>query len=177
MSGIMESCKVFDFNKKKAIEAILYLAAHVPDPDVYGICKLLYLVDKTRLEKYGAFIFGESYYALKEGATPSCAYDLLKEAAQEPVDGLKVEGVQVLALRGPDLEYLSEADIECLDLTIKAFGHLPNWEKRKYAHDEAWNDAWIKRGTSKSVPMPVESIARYLADSDELVDYLCYSDP
>jgi len=172
----MVSCVTGVFNRKKAIEAILYLATHIPDADVYGICKLLYLADKTRLEKYGAFVFGETYYALKEGATPSNAYDLLKEAARKPIDGLEIQGVQVVALRASNLEYLSDADIECLDLTIKLFGNLPNWEKRKYAHDEAWNDAWKNKGTANSVPMSIESIAKYLADSDELVDYLCYSD-
>lgn len=173
----MLSCTAFVYNKKKAIESILYLAARIPNPDVYGICKLLYLVDKTRLEKYGSFVFGESYYALKEGATPSHAYDLLKEASRGPIDGIAVEGVRVITLRKANLEYLSEADVECLELTIKAFGDFPNWEIRKYAHDEAWNEAWKKRGEGNSVLMPVESIARYLADSDELVDYLCNPDP
>ena len=172
----MESCMEFVFNKTKAVESMLYLATRISNPDIYGICKLLYLVDKTRLEMYGSFIFGESYYALKEGATPSNAYDVLKEATQAPVEGLKVEGNQVIALREPNLEYLSEADIECLNLIINAFGHLPNWDKRIYAHDEAWKEAWGKKGGSNSVPMPIESIAKYLADSDELVDYLCHSD-
>jgi hypothetical protein len=174
---IVTNCVTYLFNRKKAIESILYLVTHITNPDVYGICKLLYLVDKTRLEKYGSFICGESYYALKEGATPSNTYDVLKEASHEPIEGLRVDGVQIIALREANLEYLSEADIECLDLIINAFGRLPNWEKRKYAHDEAWNDAWKKKGSSNSVPMPVESIASYLANSDELVDYLCYSDP
>lgn len=57
----------FPFDRTKAIEAILYLANGIPEPDKYGICKLLYLVDKTCLEKYGRFTFGESYYALKGG--------------------------------------------------------------------------------------------------------------
>ena len=67
---------VFKFNQTKAIEAIVYLAQRVSEADIYGICKLLYLVDKTSLEKYGRFIYGESYVAMKEGATPSKTYDL-----------------------------------------------------------------------------------------------------
>lgn len=171
-----KKCVKFVFNRKKALESILYLATHISNPDVYGICKLLYLVDKTRLEKYGAFVFGESYYALREGATPSNAYDLLKEAAVKEKDGLKVKGIQVIALRKANLDYLSQADIECLDLVIEVYGHLPNWAKRRYAHDEAWKEAWQKRGSSNSVLMPVETIAKYLADSDDLVDYLCNAD-
>ena len=49
----------FQFNQTKAIESLLYLAKEVSDSDIYGICKLLYLADKTSLEKYGRFFFGE----------------------------------------------------------------------------------------------------------------------
>lgn len=166
----------FQFDKKKSIEAMLYLAKKIDKPDIYGICKLLYLADKTCLEKYGRFMFGESYYALPEGATPSNAYDILKEAAKKPVKGLKVEGIKIIPLREPDLDYLSEADVECLDLIINAYGNVPNWEKRRQAHDEAWKEAWGKRGNRNSKLMPVESIAKYLADSDQLIDYLCNPD-
>lgn len=172
----MVNCITLDFNKTKAIESILYLVDRMPNPDVYGICKLLYMVDKTRLEKYGSFMFGESYYALKEGATPSNSYDLLKLASKDLIEGLKVQGSEIKALRKPNLEYLSEADIECLDLIVNVYGRLPNWEKRKYAHDEAWREAWATKGSSNSVLIPIESIAKYLEDSDELIDYLCHSD-
>lgn len=67
----------FQFDQVKATEAILYLA------------------DKTSLEKYGRFIFGESYYAMKEGPTPSYTYNLLKQAAERPTPALKVEGYKV----------------------------------------------------------------------------------
>lgn len=167
---------LFKFNKTKAIESILYLAKRISSADVYGICKLLYLADKTYLEKYGRFMFGESYYAMQEGATPSNAYDILKEASKKPVRGLKVKGNQIIPLREANLDYLSEADIECLDLIISAYGKVPNWDRRRQAHDEAWREAWSKKGNSNSVLMPVESIAKYLEDSDELIDYLCNPD-
>jgi len=162
----------FEFDQAKAIEAILYLAQRVSESDRYGICKLLYLVDKTSLEKYGRFIFGETYYAMEEGATPSNAYDLLKEAARAVVDGLKVEGNQVIALRNPNLDCLSESDIECLDQAIDAYGKLPNWRRGQDAHDEAWRISWAERGDKQSVRMPVENIVRLLADSNDLIDYL-----
>jgi len=166
----------FQFNRTKAIEAILYLAKKVSDSDIYGICKLLYLVDKTSLEKYGRFIFGESYYAMKEGPTPSNAYDLLKEVAKTPIDELSVDGNQVIALRNPDLDCLSDSDIECLDQIITMYGNTPNWVRAKDAHDNAWKKAWNKRRSSQSVRMTIESIAELLADSDDLISYLSNSD-
>lgn len=166
----------FEFNRTKAIESILYLAKRVAGSDVYGICKLLYLVDKTSLEKYGRFVFGESYYAMKEGATPSNSYDLLKEVAQTPISELRIDGNQVIPLRDSNLDYLSESDIECLDQIINLFGHVPNWARRREAHDAAWAEAWGNRGSKGSVEMPIESIAELLEDSDNLIDYLSNRD-
>jgi len=166
----------FVFDRAKAIESILYLVQKVSDADRYGICKLLYLVDKTSLEKYGRFVFGDSYFAMKEGPVPSNAYNLLKEAAKEPVDGLKVEGNQVIAERGPDLDRLSESDIECLDQIIEIYGRVPNWVRRREVHDQAWRQTWKKRRSKKSVEIPIKSIAQMLSDSDELLDYLTNRD-
>jgi len=166
----------FRFNLQKALESILYLAPKISDPDVYGICKLLYLADKTSLEKYGRFIYGESYYAMEKGATPSNTYDLLKEAAITPLDELEVRGNQVIAKRDVNLEHLSESDIECLDQVINVWGKSPNWARRDAAHDAAWKKAWDNREDKGSVPIPVESIAELFDDSEDLIEYLSNSD-
>jgi uncharacterized phage-associated protein len=163
---------IVEFNRTKAIETILYLANRICDHDIYGICKLLYLVDKTSLEKYGRFIFGESYCAMKQGTTPSNTYDLLKEVAETPIDAFKLDEYQIIACRDANLDYLSESDIESLDLIIELYGNVPNWVRRGLTHDDAWRKAWATRGDKESVEMPIESIAELLADSDDLIDYL-----
>lgn len=161
----------FDFNEPKAIETILYLAKRISRSYKYNICKMLYLADKTSLEKYGRFIFGESYSAMKEGATPSKAYDLLKEIAEGCSDAISVDGNAVVALRDADLDYLSESDIECLDQTIAIYDKDPRKMVRD-AHDDAWEKAWESRGNKLSADIPVKSIAQTLANSRELIDYL-----
>jgi uncharacterized phage-associated protein len=166
----------FKFNRPKAIEAILYLSQKVSNPEIYDICKLLYLVDKTSLERYGRFVFGETYCAMKEGATPSNVYDILKEAKQEVVDGISVEGNCVIALRSAKQEVLSKSDLECLDHIIAIYGNVSYVKRRQDAHDEAWKKAWGNRGKSGSAMMPVETIAKLFADSDDLISYLHNSD-
>lgn len=165
----------FEFNPTKAIETILYLSSKVSDPDKYGICKLLYLADKLSLEKYGRFIFGESYVAMKEGATPSNAYDLLKNTTNDPVGGIRVDENRVIPLREPDLNYLSESDIECLDQIIGKYGNQP-LRRRRDAHDDAWQKSWNQRGSKRSIRMPVESIAELFPDSADLISYLSNSE-
>ncbi len=166
----------FRFDRAKALESILYLSKRVCDSDIYGICKLLYLVDKTSLEKYGRFVFGETYCALKEGATPSHAYDLLKKAEETPIEGLEIRGNQVIALRDANLEYLSVSDVECLDQVISQWGKAPYWVRRQAAHDEAYQQAWSHRGHKDSVKIPVESIAELVDDSGDLISYLSNAD-
>jgi len=161
----------FDFNESKAIETILYLANRISRSYKYNICKMLYLADKTSLEKYGRFIFGESYSAMKEGATPSNSYDLLKEIAEKDTDDLCVEGNAVVALRDANLDYLSESDIECLDRTIAIYDNNPRKMIRD-AHDDAWEKAWESKGEKRSADISVKSIAKTLANSRDLIDYL-----
>jgi len=160
----------FKFQQPKAIEAILYLANKMPasESDIYSICKRLYSADKFSLEKYGRFISGETYYAMENGATPSCSYDLLKEASQSPVEGISVKVNQVIATRKPDLDYLSESDMECLEQAA----NLEREYSVQQAHDDAYQKSWKRRGSGKRALMPVESIAESFENSDDLIAYL-----
>lgn len=168
----MTTAKItFEFNELKAIETILYLANRISGSYKYNICKMLYLADKACLEKHGRFIFGESYSAMKEGATPSKAYDLLKRIATEPINELSVKGNDVVPSRDADLDYLSESDIECLDQTIAIYDKAYR-KMRRDAHDAAWEKAWNDRGEKGSADIPVRSIAESLVDSKDLIDYL-----
>lgn len=166
----------FEYNETKAIETVLYFASKVKYHDIYGICKLLYLVDKISLEKYGRFVFGESYCAMNRGATPSHTYDLLKRIRLTPTRELRIDGLNVIALREANLEHFSRSDLECLDLIIDRYGKVSNLARARDAHDDAYMKAWERRGTKKSVNIPITSIAKQFPDSDDLISYLCNSD-
>jgi len=166
----------FKFNRTKAIEALLYLVSKLPNPDVYTICKILYIVDKRSLERYGRFIFGESYVAMQGGATPSNVYNLITRIRKSPTNELKIEGDNIVGLRQADLDYFSISDVECLDYAINKFGKESDWPSRRdESHDEAYREAWNRRGKKGSIKIPIESIARALKNSDELMDYLLNS--
>ena len=49
------------------------------------------------LNKYGRFIFGETYVAMKGGGTSSNVYDLLKQLRITPSDALAVKDNTVIA--------------------------------------------------------------------------------
>ena len=113
---------------------------------------------------------------MEEGATPSNAYDLLKEASEFPISGLRVEKYQVISTREANLDYLSDSDIECLDQIIDIYGKMPNWYRRRDAHDAAWEKAWNNRGDKRSASIPIESIAELLSEPEDIINYLSNSD-
>jgi uncharacterized phage-associated protein len=167
---------VFQFNRKKAIEAIIYLANRISDADIYGVCKLLYFADKASLEKYGRFIYGENYVAMKQGSTPSHAYDILKEANEGTIEDIIIDGYDVIPSRDANTDFLSESDLECLNFVIAEYGDVPYLYRWKDAHDEAWESAWDEKGDKNSWPIPVENIANTLDSSEDLIDYLLHRD-
>jgi hypothetical protein len=164
----------FTFDRAKAIETILYLAKRIEDPTLHSIGKLLYFSDKTSLEKYGRFICGDDYYAMKWGPVPTHTYDLMKEAANQDNLPFELHGYVVEPSRDADTDILSESDIECLDASIRLYGDVPMWKRHEDSADRAYKQAWERRGASGSVRMSIEDIASLLDDGDELIAFLAH---
>lgn len=164
---------IFEFDREKAIEVILYLATKSSNPTFHSINKLLYFADKTSLEQYGRFICGETYAAMPQGPVPSNVYAIMKEAEGVANGDFVVEnGHHIKPLREADTDVLSDSDVECLDKIIKLYGDAPYWVKDELSHDPAYYEAWNKRGNKNSIPMSIDSIAHLLEDSEELIDYI-----
>ena len=160
------------FSVEKAVEVLLYIAKEVPD--TYRALKILYLADKEHLARYGRLICGDSYVAMKLGPVPSGVYDIVKHIRGDgfcwtdvPItEAFVVEGYNITPLRDPNLELLSESDVECLDTVIKKCGHLPFEALKQLSHDDAYASSDLNDF------IPLEAIAKTLPDSDLLVDYI-----
>ncbi len=160
------------FSVEKTVEVLLYIVKTVPD--TYRALKVLYLADKKHLAEYGRLICGDSYVAMKLGPVPSGAYDIVKHVRGDgfcwtdvPItEAFTVQNYDIVPLREPALELLSESDIECLDAAIEEFGHLSFGELKDLSHDTAWESSDRNDG------IPLEAIAKALPDSDLLVDYI-----
>jgi uncharacterized phage-associated protein len=148
----------FEFDKTKAIETLIYIARRIDHPDYGDIFKLMYLADKTSLEKVGRFIFGDTYCAMQYGAVPSNLFDLVKEVKRSGGDSFDIEGYRVKPKREANTDWFSDSDIECLDQIIALYGKAPPWKRIRDTHDEVYDEAWNARHTRDSVPMRVESI-------------------
>jgi uncharacterized phage-associated protein len=163
------------FDTDKAVEAIVYTVdkAH---RDLYATLKLIYLADRCHLERYGRFMFGDWYVAMDSGPVPSGAYDIIRDVrahadttgSRRASSAFTVELYAIKTLRRPEMDELSQSDVECLDMAIAKYGHLTGPQLKKLTHDIAYDRAPLN-GEIK----PIE-IARALGNST-LVEHL--SDP
>lgn len=175
MSNQTTQKHLFDINK--AIELIVYMAKHAPRKDVYHIFKLLYFADKLHLEKYGRFVTGDHYVAMVNGPVPlevrniidsakgECWSDFGQTALAFELANSKGNDI-VTASREPDLDWLSESDIECLDAVIQEYGNLSVDALKKLSHDDAYKKADLNGDIS------ILKIAGTLQNSDWLIEYL-----
>ncbi len=165
----------FTFNQEKSIEAVIYLANQAKDPTKMSVLKLLYFADKTSLEKYGRFITGDWYSAMKHGPVASNIYNLMK-LDLETLDtlGFRFDGHKLIPNRDAELSKFSLSDIDCLDNIIALYGQHPAWDLSNQTHqDPAWHKNWANRtGDNTSVPIPLEDILDTFDEGEELLEYL-----
>jgi uncharacterized phage-associated protein len=165
----------FTFDERVAVEAILYILAKTKDPTFHHIAKLLYFADLCHLERYGTFICGDQYIAMKHGPVPSGVYDMLKDQ-REDVSYLRfpiAEGAfevidqhAVRALRAPDLEWLSDSHLECLDESMDKYDELDFATLTRLSHQGAWQLADLNDSIS------IEAILDQLGNPPDLIEYL-----
>ena len=151
----------FSFDRKKALEVILYVAQKAQRNDKYHIVKILFLADKEHLSKYGRFICGDHYVKMEYGPTPSGTYDIVKRKNREFI----CEGDNLSPNRDPNMEFFSETDIECLDNAIQQLGSKSFDEVHAISQDETFMEA-------EERDITVEEIAKKLQNADEVLDYL-----
>lgn len=165
------------FDREKALETILFVAKNLATPTLHSVSKVLYLADKRHLQDYGRLICGDRYIAMEYGPVPSAIYNMMKVAdGRGRIDGdwdeiikdaIEIRGGRAIkAKRKPNLELLSESEIECLQKTIAKYGDKSFGQLTDISHDAAW------KKTGEDQPISIEAIARTLPNAQEVVAYL-----
>lgn len=170
----------FKLDREKAREAIAYLASRSGELDVYRVCKLLFLADKYHLVRYGRTITGDQYFAMPHGPAPSIILRNLKSFLDDPeapwlssvltIDRT-FQNPRFVAVSPPELDYLSQSDVNALDVVLERFGSKSFPELRALTHEMiAYQNAWNNRGNRKSAPMNFEDF--FEEDSDAIAGVL-----
>ncbi len=161
------------------LAAIGIIASALGAPDFHRVNKLLYFADKLHLERYGRGIIKDIYIAMKYGPVASGAYDLLKNGRLDPNNQITSPWLRfpagdsrnptVEAAQTPDLDQLSDSDIECLQEVINTYGQLSFLELTEISHDNAWHSARLRL---KNSPMLLEEIVATLPNAPTVLAHL-----
>jgi hypothetical protein len=164
---------------EKALEAILYVSRKTND--LFHIVKTLYYADKLHLENYGRLITGDYYVKMDDGPVPSGAYDLIKFARKDeflyeekiinvhPENAIQVKGkTTIVPLREPNLDVLSESDIECLDVAIGKYAQMDFSQLWNLVHEEK-----SYQKAKKNQPIALKDIIILdVSNGKEVLEYL-----
>jgi uncharacterized phage-associated protein len=141
----------FQFDEKKGVEALTYIARKWPGVTAFFASKVLFFAEKQHLNLYGRPIVADTFIAMPNGPVPSTLYDFIKGnlvSAGDPeaiVNALNIRHdpwPTVNARREPDLDALSQSDIECLDAAVAYCKNTPFKTLSDQTHQEkAWLEA------------------------------------
>jgi Uncharacterized phage-associated protein len=163
----------FNINIEKTLNAALFILDRLGgSSDFHKLFKILYFADQKHLATYGTPISRDLYVAMKNGPVPSELYDKFKSIRDKhplpPEFTASFEinnSYSVTAKRQPDVEALSESDVECLTLAIEENKNLSFHQLTQKSHKSAWDAADYDE-------MSVVDIAREGGADDEMLKYI-----
>jgi uncharacterized phage-associated protein len=161
------------FNPQKALEVLLYVVQR-HCTDMYCALKIVYFADKKHLARYGRLIAGDHYVAMSHGPVPSGLYDIVKFVRGDRTLALNVPAseafimreYEIVPLREPNLDLLSESEQECLTESIREYGRKSFAELKRLSHDKAFASADLNDFIS------MEDLAKDSPDGEALLEYL-----
>jgi Protein of unknown function (DUF4065) len=154
----------------KLVAAMLYIAARVNDPTTWRIGKLIFLGDFAHVGRYGRPIVGGRYCAMPHGPVPSEALGLMNGILKQDIDPIFWEtGVETqfdirdgkypefIPKVKPNLECLSDSDVEMLDTVIAEYGRWNFGKLSNFVHRlPAYVRATEREPDSRNPPMDYE---------------------
>lgn len=139
------------FDKEISIQCILYILREMGGKcDIHKCHKILYFADNEHLSRYACSITGDRYIKMEWGPVPTCIYDLFKAVRgnsyfASSVDDIRktkfrfINNKDIISLCQPDMDYLSESNIEMLNKYIKALRNKSFDEISSVSHGYAWS--------------------------------------
>lgn len=173
----MNSIATTLFDERRTAQAAAFLLFRAGGTlPLIKLIKLLYLAERTSLQRYGEPITGDHLVSMPHGPVLSRTYEFINGLAPSVDDGWEawisdrahhdVSLRDASMIRSPedDLLRLSDSDLEVLDETWQQFGHWSKWRLRNYTHSDAcpeWEDP-----EESSLPIRFKTLFSALGYSD-----------
>ncbi|MBD2769149.1 SocA family protein [Hymenobacter sp. BT664] len=167
------------FDYEKAIQALLYVVTQLKTPGLHKSFKVLYFAEQEYLRSWGNTMLTDVFVKMTDGPVPSHTYNLIKAATRrehgKPLDEKMVRYAQervslkehlIQPLSAPDLDYLAETEIDCLNNAISLYQDLSYGDVKQISHNSAWQSAELKK------PLDPLRIAAAGGADEVALDYL-----
>ena len=169
------------FDQEKALNVLLFVIQQLGKPGYHKAFKTLYFAEQQYLTTYGASLMGgDRFVKMKDGPVPTHIYDFVKLAngkyqghayGPEFTEQVKAsiaphDRHQMVALIGPDLDFLAPAEAEVLYNSARMCAPLTYAQLRDMSHDRAWHSVEYNE-----IIEPV-AIAAAAGATPEQLDYL-----
>ncbi|GAA4525272.1 Panacea domain-containing protein [Chelativorans composti] len=153
------------YEPRKAAQLIAYLILKSGGPalNVLKAVKLVYMIDRESIKRYGFPVLEEKRCSMPHGPVNSLTYAYITGSYEPEKSGwsefLRDRENHNIALADPniridDLDELSEADMACADAVWERFGRMSQWQLRDWTHDPRnipeWEDP---NGGSTVIPL------------------------
>jgi uncharacterized phage-associated protein len=131
------------FNEKKTTQAAArFLSLANKHMNYMKLIKLLYLMDRNALIRWGRPVTGDKYYSMRLGPVLSEVRNLITEPAAPEQEGFWVKYIsrysewEVTLLHDAGHDELSEAEEALIDEVYREFGGYEPFELVKYLHEK-----------------------------------------
>lgn len=165
------------YNPLTAAQLIAYLALKTEGKtiNVLKAIKLVYLVDRESIKRWGVPVLDENRYSMPHGPVNSYTYSHINGERDLESCGwsnfLEDRENHMIAVKNnitvDDFDELSDADIQCLDAVWEQFGAMGQFELRDWTHNgdniPEWEDP---NGSSEIIPLERIMRAVNVKDSD-----------
>jgi uncharacterized phage-associated protein len=160
------------FNEEKATQvASRFLEKSDGHMSHLALVKLLYIVDREALARWGRPVSGGDYYSMPYGTVISPVLDLMHhvEGLDEPTfwtEHLTKMGNEMRLAKSAGDDELSPAELELVDEVFEQWGHLDRWELSNRTHDFGeWTDPH-----GSSIPIGIDEVLHHVGKTgDEIV--------
>jgi len=156
------------FNERKAAQIAARFLTSAPGRTLpyMKLIKLMYLVDRESIRRWGAPATDDSYYAMNYGMVLSRVKELINEGEGTGAWTETVSapiGYDVNLVGDPGVDELSRAERALIDEIQATYGHLTRWDLSELTHTfPEW-----KHPNGGATPVRLFRIAMALGFSDE----------
>lgn len=156
------------FNERKAAQIAARFLASAPGRKLpyMKLIKLMYIVDRESIRRWGAPATDDSYYAMNYGMVLGRVKELIDEGEGQGVwtDAISAPiGYEVQLLANPGIDELSRAENELIEEIQRQYGHLSQWDLSELTHQFP---EWKHPGGS-SIPVNLRRIAMAVGFSQD----------